>query len=113
YGKIVTIVIGIVGIALAIPDAKFIFDFVLYAWSGLGAAFGPVLICLLYYKKTSRAGVVAGMLAGFATSIIWVEQFKEQSHGLYEAIPGFALGIVVTVVVSAMTQESQQQDIGQ
>lgn len=108
YGKIVTIVIGVVGIALAIPDAKFIFDFVLYAWSGLGAAFGPVLICLLYYKKTTRAGVAAGMVTGFATSIIWVEQFKEQTHGLYEAIPGFLLGIVVTLVVSAMTQESSQ-----
>jgi sodium/proline symporter len=113
YGKIVTIVIGVVGIALAIPDAKFIFDFVLYAWSGLGAAFGPVLICLLYYKKTTRAGVVAGMVTGFATSIIWVEQFKEQTHGLYEAIPGFVLGIVVTLVVSAMTYApTPHEDVG-
>ena len=113
YGKIVTIVIGVVGIALAIPDAKFIFDFVLYAWSGLGAAFGPVLICLLYYKKTTRAGVVAGMVTGFATSIIWVEQFKEQTHGLYEAIPGFVLGIVVTLAVSAMTHTpTPHEDVG-
>jgi sodium/proline symporter len=113
YGKIVTIVIGVVGIALAIPDAKFIFDFVLYAWSGLGAAFGPVLICLLYYKKTTRAGVVAGMVTGFATSIIWVEQFKEQTHGLYEAIPGFVLGIVVTLGVSAMTHTpTPHEDVG-
>ena len=103
YGKIVTVLIGIVGIAVAIPDAKFIFDFVLYAWSGLGAAFGPTLLCLLYYKKTTWAGVVTGMLAGFATSIVWVEVFKPRTYDLYEAIPGFIAGLAVTYVVSLLT----------
>jgi sodium/proline symporter len=103
YGKIVTIIIGVIGIAVAIPEVKFIFDFVLYAWSGLGAAFGPTVICLLYYKKTTRSGVIAGLIAGFATSIIWVEVFKAATHDLYEAIPGFIAGFVVTLVVSALT----------
>ena len=103
YGKIVTVLIGVVGIAVAIPDAKFIFDFVLYAWSGLGAAFGPTLLCLLYYKRTTWAGVVCGMLAGFGTSIVWVEVFKPRTFDLYEAIPGFIAGLVVTYVVSAIT----------
>jgi sodium/proline symporter len=104
YGKIVTVIIGVIGIAVAIPEVKFIFDFVLYAWSGLGAAFGPTVICLLYYKKTTWAGVLAGMIAGFATSIIWVEVFKAATHDLYEAIPGFIAGFVVTLAVSAMTR---------
>ena len=103
YGKIVTIIIGIVAIAFAIPEAQFIFYFVLFAWSGLGAAFGPVLICLLYYKKTTRAGVLSGMLAGFLTSVIWMLELKEQTYGLYEAVPGFAVGIVVTMLVSMAT----------
>ena len=107
YGKVVTILIGIFAIALAIPEAKFIFDFVLYAWSGLGAAFGPVMVCILYYKKTTREGVISGMLAGFATSIAWVELFKEQTHDLYEAIPGFLVGIAVTYVVSALTYKPE------
>lgn len=106
YGKMVTIIIGIVAIAFAIPEAQFIFYFVLFAWSGLGAAFGPVLICLLYYKKTTRAGVLSGMLAGFLTSVIWMLQFKEQTYGLYEAVPGFAAGIVVTMLVSMATHKS-------
>ena len=109
YGKIVTIIIGIIGIAVAIPDAKFIFDFVLYAWSGLGAAFGPTLACLLYYRKTTWAGVVAGMLAGFTTSIVWVEVFKAETHDLYEAIPGFIAGLAATYLVSALTHKSRQQ----
>jgi len=107
YGKVVTILIGIFAIALAIPEAKFIFDFVLYAWSGLGAAFGPVMVCLLYYKKTTREGVISGMLAGFATSIVWVELFKEQMHDLYEAIPGFLVGIAVTYIVSTITYKPE------
>jgi len=107
YGKVVTILIGILAIAMAIPEAKFIFDFVLYAWSGLGAAFGPVMVCLLYYKKTTREGVIGGMLAGFATSIAWVELFKEQTHDLYEAIPGFLVGMAVTYVVSVLSHKPE------
>jgi sodium/proline symporter len=108
YGKIVTVVIGVIGIFIAVQDVKVIFDFVLYAWSGLGAAFGPTLLCLLYYKKTTWAGVLTGMIAGFATSIIWVEVFKPQTYDLYEAIPGFIVGFVVTFVVSSLTQERTQ-----
>jgi sodium/proline symporter len=108
YGKIVTVIIGVIGIAVAIPEVKFIFGFVLYAWSGLGAAFGPTIICLLYYKKTTWEGVLAGMIAGFATSIIWVEQFKADAYDLYEAIPGFIAGFVATLVVSALTQRKPE-----
>ena len=104
-GKIVTILIGIVAIAFAIPEAKFIFWFVLFAWSGLGAAFGPVVVCLLYYKGTTRQGVIAGMLGGFLTSVVWVLELKESTYGLYEAVPGFIVGFILTLLVSAMTQK--------
>jgi sodium/proline symporter len=103
YGKIVTILIGIAAIVLAIEEEKLIYEFVLYAWSGLGAAFGPVVVCLLYYRRTTWSGVLTGMVAGFATSIVWVEVFKAQTHDLYEAIPGFIAGLVVTWAVSALT----------
>ena len=43
------------------------------------------------------------MLAGFGTSIVWVEVFKPRTYDLYEAIPGFIAGLVVTYVVSAIT----------
>lgn len=108
YGKIVTVIIGVIAIIVAVQEVKVVFDFVLYAWSGLGAAFGPALICLLYYRKTTRAGVIAGMIAGFATSIIWVEQFKAANHGLYEAIPGFIASFAATLLVSALTHRQAQ-----
>jgi sodium/proline symporter len=111
YGKIVTILIGFVAIAFAIPEAQFIFYFVLFAWSGLGAAFGPVLICLLYYKKTTRAGVLSGMIAGFLTSVVWVLELKEQTYGLYEAVPGFVVGIIVTMLVSMATYRPSSNNL--
>ena len=110
YGKIVTILVGIAAIALAIPEAKFIFWFVLFAWSGLGAAFGPVMLCLLYYKKVTRQGVIAGMLGGFLTSVVWVLAFKEQTYGLYEAVPGFIVGMLLTYGVSTMTFKATSQE---
>jgi sodium/proline symporter len=106
YGKVVTILIGVIGVAFAIEEVKFIFWFILFAWSGLGAAFGPVIICMLYYKKTTLAGVAAGMLGGFLTSVIWVLVFKDDTYELYEMIPGFIVGMTLTLLVSRMTNRT-------
>jgi sodium/proline symporter len=105
YGKFVTILIGVIGVAFAIGEVKFIFWFVLFAWSGLGAAFGPVIICMLYYKRTTLPGVAAGMLGGFLTSVIWVVVFKADTYELYEMIPGFIVGMTLTLLVSRITRE--------
>ena len=105
YGKAVTILIGLVGVMFALEETKLIFWFILFAWSGLGAAFGPVIICMLYYKKTNLPGVATGMLGGFLTSVIWVLVFKTNAYDLYEMIPGFIVGITMTVLVSKMTRE--------
>jgi Na+/proline symporter len=50
---------------------KLVFWFVLFAWAGLGAAVGPTSILALFWKKTSRAGIIAGLLTGTITVIIW------------------------------------------
>ena len=110
YGKIATLVIGVVGVTLAFQVEALIFWFVLFAWSGLGAAFGPVVLCLLYYKGTTGAGVAAGMLAGFLASVIWVLALKEHTYDLYEALPGFIVGGVVTLLVSAVTTQTNSHD---
>lgn len=109
YGKVVTILIGIIGIAFAIEEVRFIFWFILFAWSGLGAAFGPVIICMLYYRKTTLAGAAAGMLGGFLTSVVWVLAFKADTYDLYEMIPGFIAGVTLTLLVSHMTKSAARQ----
>ena len=81
-----------------------IFRFVLFAWSGIASAFTPVVLCSLFWKRTIRAGAIAGMVAGFLTVIVWVVVFKERFYDLYEMIPGFAAGFAVTVGVSLFTE---------
>jgi sodium/proline symporter len=100
YGKFATVIIGAVAIVLAVQEPRVIFDFVLASWSGLGSAFGPAMVAVLYYKRVTWMGVVAGMSGGFLASVVWLVCFKEDYHGLYEAIPGFLAGLVLTYGVS-------------
>lgn len=103
YGKVVTVIIGVIAVVFGIQEPRVIFDFVLASWSGLGCAFGPPIIGILYYKRITWAGVLAGMCGGFLTSVLWLTQFKADYYGLYEAIPGFTVGLVLTYAVSSMT----------
>ena len=102
-GKAVTVVIGAVAVTVALLEVRLIFDFVLFAWSGIACAFTPVVLCSLFWKRTTRAGAVAGMVAGFAVTVLWVELFKADFYDLYEMIPGFAAGLFVCVAVSLIT----------
>lgn len=107
-GKWLTLVIGVIGVVFALQQSPLVFWFVLFAWSGLGAAFGPVLLCALWYRPTNLAGAIAGMLSGFLTTMLWVVYFKAQTHDLLEIIPGFIVGLTVTVVVSRATAGGQR-----
>jgi Na+/proline symporter len=107
FSSMDTLVIGVLGVALAFKVEALIFWFVLFAWSGLGSAFGPVVLCLLYYRKTTGAGVAAGMLAGFLTSVVWVLYLKPLTYDLYEALPGFVVGVLVTLLVSKLTSAGE------
>jgi Na+/proline symporter len=102
-GKAVTVVVGGVAIALALTEQRMIFWFVLFAWSGIAAAFTPVVLCSLFWKRTTRAGAIAGMVGGFLTTVLWVVFLKERYWDLYEMIPGFAAGFACTVGVSLLT----------
>ena len=104
-GKWLTVVIGLIGVAFALHQTPLIFWFVLFAWSGLGAAFGPVLLCAVWYKGTTLAGAVAGMLGGFLTTVAWVLWLKPYFYNLLEVIPGFIVGLALTLIVSKVTHE--------
>ncbi len=97
--RVVVVVSGLVAMALAFVAKDLVFWLVLFAWGGLGAALGPALILSLYWPRTSRVGVLAGMLTGTAVTIIWKLWLKEPT-GLYELIPAFFGAMVVIVLVS-------------
>jgi len=103
-GKAVTVVIGVAGLAVALGEVRMIFYFVLFAWSGIASAFTPVVLCSLFWKRTTKAGAAAGMIGGFVVTVLWVVAFKERFYDLYEMIPGFAAGFAATIVVSLMTE---------
>lgn len=104
WGKVTTLVIGVAGVTFALGQPRVIFWFVLFAWSGLAAAFTPVVLLSLFWKRATLAGAVAGMIAGFATTVLWVAVWKTGFYDLYEMIPGFLAGFAATVGVSLVTR---------
>jgi len=72
--RIATIAIAAVAFALAwmaLRDDKMLYGTVAYAWTGLGASFGPPLLFALWWKRTTRRGVLAGMLSGMIAAVVW------------------------------------------
>lgn len=70
-----------------------ILDIVSYAWAGLGAAFGPAILFSLFWRKTNRSGILAGMITGGLVVVIWKNLLAFTA--LYEIIPGFILSSLV------------------
>jgi Na+/proline symporter len=92
-------VVGILAMLLALTENRVIFSFVLYAWAGLGAAFGPPLILGLLWKRTTSAGAIAGAIVGFVTVVVW-KNVPALAGSIYELVPGFFLGLLTVWAVS-------------
>lgn len=97
--RVTVLAIGLVAMAVALTETRVIFWFVLFAWSGLGASFGPIILFTIYSKKITREGAVAGMLTGFFTTIIWKVLGLSDSV-IYELVPAFTLSTLMIWVVS-------------
>jgi sodium/proline symporter len=97
FNRLAVLLIGLTGMLIALGEVRVIFDFVLYAWAGLGAAFGPALILILLWRRTSATGVIAGMVVGFITAIAWRETLHDY---MYELVPAFLLAFITVYIVS-------------
>ena len=106
--RISTLVIGLIAILLARPGGV-VFSLVLYAWGGLAASFGPAVIMSLYWKRTTKAGIAAGMIAGMTTIIVW-HNISVLSNFLYELVPGFFIGLGTIYLVSLFTKPPENVD---
>ena len=98
-GRGAVLLVAIVAILLAITPNDTILGLVSFAWAGFGAAFGPVILLSLYWRRLTNWGALAGMFVGAATVFIW----KAFDTGLYELLPAFVLAFVAAVVVSLAT----------
>ena len=84
------------------------------AWAGFGAAFGPLVIMSLYWKKMNRHGALAGMLTGAITVLIWIYapitiNGQPLSTVMYEIVPGFIMASIAIVLVSKITSKEQPE----
>jgi len=101
--RITILLLGLGAICIALGETRVIFWFVLFAWSGLGASFGPLILFTLYRKDTTREAAVAGMLTGFITTLVWKIIGLSESV-IYELVPAFILSSLVIYVVSQKTK---------
>ena len=103
-GRFVVLVIAVIAVLIAAnPNSGTIMGLVENAWGVFGAAFGPVIMLSLFWKRLNFGGAVAGILTGAIVDIAWLA-FLKPVTGLYEIIPGFILGAIVAVVVSLCTK---------
>jgi sodium/proline symporter len=102
--RIITLLVGLSAFILAIKSQRLIYTMVSYAWSGLGASFGPAILLSLKWKKTTKYGVTAGMLTGAISTIIWAN-VEALDNFISVRIASFALATIGVIVTSLLTKE--------
>ena len=97
FGRTMVLVVSFVAIFIAMDPKSLVLSLVSYAWAGFGAAFGPVILMSLWWKRMTSRGALWGMVTGAVTVLVW-HQFGW--FGLYEIIPGFIFGLIAIVAGS-------------
>ena len=105
--------LGVVGFALlafliAFTDSGNILSMVGYAWGGFGAAFGPVILLSLIWRKTTWAGAMAGIITGALTIFIVKNYVSMEGEYVYELFPGFILAFIAVIIVSLFTEKPSE-----
>ena len=99
-GRLMVLLIAMLAIWMAgNPESK-VLGLVSYAWAGFGAAFGPLIILSLFWRRMTLNGALAGMIVGAIMVIVWKNFFSATE--LYEIVPGFLCSLIAIVVVSLL-----------
>ena len=105
-GRISTALVAIAAIVIASDPESGVLSLVANAWAGFGAAFGPLIILSLVWKKMTGMGAVAGLVVGAAVVMAWIATGLNGSTGVYEIIPGFVAAWLAIWLVSLATAKS-------
>ena len=108
-GRFMVLAISVLAIILAMNPNSKVLGLVAYAWAGFGAAFGPLIILSLLWKRMTLNGALVGMIVGAVTVIVWKNTMADT--GLYEIVPGFILSLISIIVVSLMGKKPEQDVI--
>lgn len=111
--RLTLIVISVIGVVLAWDSNSSVFGIVSFAWAGFGAAFGPVVLLSLFWKRSNKYGAIFGMIAGGAMVFIWKYAIAKLggAFAIYELLPAFIFGLIVNIVVSLITSKPEQSII--
>ena len=112
-GRIAVIVIAIVAYVIASSKgagAQAIMNLVENAWGLFGAAFGPVILLSLFWRRFNYAGACVGVIVGAAVDILWLICLS--STGIYEIVPGFICGGIAAIIVTRLTPEPSSDVTG-
>lgn len=103
--RIALIIVALIGAVIALDENSVIFSLVSFAWAGFGAVFGPSMLFSLFHKKTTKQGILAGMISGGAMVFIWKLLLKQLGgiFSIYELLPAFIFSSIVIFVVSKLT----------
>ncbi|MDA1597765.1 sodium/proline symporter PutP [Bacillus cereus group sp. TH217LC] len=103
-GRLSVLVVAMIAVVLAYHPSDTILTLVGYAWAGFGSAFGPAILLSLYWKRTNKWGVLAGMIVGAVVVITWA-QIPSLKATMYEMVPGFFCSLLAVIVISLLTKE--------
>jgi sodium/proline symporter len=104
--KFLTLMVGVVAFILVLTMEDTVYGLVSYAWSGIGASFGPAMILLLFWKKFSRAGVYASLITGTLSAIIWKTWLADPT-GISERLASYLIALSAAVIFSLLFPEKK------
>ncbi len=110
-GRLCVVIISLVALTLALNPKDSILGIVSYAWGGLGAAFGPLVLCALFCRRMTWQAALAGMVSGTVVLVWW--KHTGRSDTLYELVPGFLANGLMILIVSTLFPQTNTQVLAQ
>ena len=109
--RITLLVISVVAAFIARNPDSSVFAIVSFAWAGFGAAFGPVVLFSLFWKRTNKWGALAGMVCGGSMVFIWKYLIRPLGGiwNIYELLPAFLIACAAIVIVSLLTPKPSKE----
>ena len=107
--RFTVLIVSLIAIVIAMDADSSVFGLVSCAWGGFGAAFGPLLLFALFWKRTTAQGAIGGMIVGGMVDLFW---YSMKANGgifsVYEIIPGFIASSLVIIIISLCTKLPQE-----
>ncbi|MBE7034839.1 MAG: sodium/proline symporter PutP [Ruminococcaceae bacterium] len=109
--RITLFVIALIAMVIALDEKSIIFNIVSFAWAGFGATFGPIMLFSLFWKRTNRAGAIAGMVSGAGMVFLWKLVISKLGgiFAIYELLPAFIFSSICIVAVSLLTARPSKE----